>query len=372
MSRAAIDTARALMRRRQFGKAIVVLENAGDTYRGSFDYYLSLGIACLYAGDTGNSKRYFEQARHIKIKDTSLLLGQAALFLRRGDTDIAIQYYLDVLGLEPENSRAKKALDFIRLRGDYETIVRWVDSGKIERFYPPLAARKGEFARVLVSAAAGIAVAFIALYFIYRSSEPAYSARAEIEELSLTSEEKSELHENDLSGGVYRYILNDGQIEDTYSKALDFFKSYRDNSARVQVNRLLNSNASAAVKAKASLLQSYFETPSFDTLTSLGEENFRYADVASDPVLYDGCFVVWAGRITNAQTQDGAYRCDLLVGYENMERVDGIVPVYFSPPPAPEIEGGRAVRILARISIEKNGRLSLLGQAVYQPVAKEE
>lgn len=371
MSRAAIDTARALMRRRQFGKAIVILENAGETYRGSFDYYLALGIACLYAGDTGNSKRYFEQARHIKLKDTNLLLGQAALFLRRGDTEVAIQYYLDVLGLEPENSRAKKALDFIRHKGDYETIVRWVDSGKIERFYPPLESRNGELTRIAVSAVVGVFVALVALHFVYRASGAASGERGGTEELSLTAEEKKILHEQDLSGGVYRYILNDSQIEDIYNKALSYFQNYRDNSARVQVNRLLNSNASSAVKAKAGLLQSYFEEPTFDTFTSQKEENFPYADVASDPVLYEGCFVMWSGRITNAQTQDGSYRCDLLVGYENLERVDGIVPVYFTPPPIPEIEGSRAVRILAKIGVE-NGRLSLSGRSVYQPIARTE
>jgi hypothetical protein len=371
MSRPVIDVARSLIRRRKFGKAIIALENVHEIYRESFDYYLTLGIACLYAGDTGNSNRYFQQARHIKIRDKNLLLGQAALYLRRGDTDIAIQYYLDVLDIDPENARAQAALSFIRHNCDYETIVKWVDSGKIEKFYPPIGKDLGEAGRIIISAIAGIAAACLILYCVNKSPDGSSGRRADLTELALSAEEKNNLQEKDLSGGVYRYILTDSQIEETYNQAKLYFQDYRDNSARVEINRLLNSNASSSVKAKANLLLSYFEEPTFDTFVNRGEENFSYADVAGDPVLYIGCWTAWSGRISNAQTLEDTYRCDLLIGYENLERVDGIVPVYFSPPPVPEIEGDRAVRILAKIGVE-NGKLSLFGRSVYQPLRKNE
>jgi len=371
MSKPVIDVAKVLIRRRQFSKAIVALENVREIYRDSFDYYVTLGIACLYVGDTGNSNRYFQQARRIKIKDSNLLLGQAALYLRRGDTDIAIQYYLDVLEIDPENKRARDALNFIREKGDYETIVRWVDSGRIERFYPPLGHDIGEVGRVVLSAIAGIAVACLILYCVNKNYDGTSGRRSDLTELALTVEDKENLHEKDLSGGVYRYILTDAQIEECYNQAKILFQDYRDNSARVQINKLLNSNASAAVKAKAQLLLSYFEDPTFDTFVNHGEENFTYMDVASDPVLYSGCWVSWSGRISNARELDDSYRCDLLVGYENLERVDGIVSVYFSPVPVPEIEGDRAVKILAKIGIE-NGKIALQARSVYQPLRKNE
>lgn len=369
MARAAVDKARSLLRKRQFNKAIIILENAREIYRESFDYFLLLGTACLYAGDTGNANRYYQQARHIKLRDINLLLGQAVLYLRRGDTDLAIQYYLDILELEPENKIARSAMEFIRKNGNYETIVRWVDSGKIERFYPPLGPDYREILQIVVSAACGIIIAAGIIHCARSQDSGTTGPRADLTELSLTSEESAAVIEKDLSGGVYRYILSEDEIKRSYDNAKVYFQDYRDNSARVEINKILNSNASSAIKKKADFLITYFEEPDFDTFEKKPLENFDYAQVASDPWLYAGCWVVWSGRITNAVLQDDVYRCDLLVGYEKLEKVDGIVQTYFTP--VPQIEGDRPVKILGKIGIE-NGRLLLTGRAIYQPLRKSE
>ena len=138
MAQDVLAAAKKMMRRRQFDKAITILQSRAEIYEDNFEYYLLFAIACLYVGDTGTASAYFQKARKIKITDTTLLLGQAALFLRRGDTDRALQYYLDVLDYEPGNKIAQNAMEFIRTKGDYSTICRWVDTGDIEQFYPPL------------------------------------------------------------------------------------------------------------------------------------------------------------------------------------------------------------------------------------------
>ena len=104
-----LATAKKMMRRRQFDKAITILQSRAEIYEDNFDYYLLFAIACLYVGDTGTASAYFQKARKIRITDTTLLLGQAALFLRRGNTDRALQYYLDVLDYEPGNKIAQNA-----------------------------------------------------------------------------------------------------------------------------------------------------------------------------------------------------------------------------------------------------------------------
>ena len=91
------------MRRRKFATAIKLLEARQDIYEENFEYYVLLGIACLYVGDIGSSSSYFQAARKIKVTDTRVLLGQAAIYLRRGDTDRALQYYMDITDNEPNN-----------------------------------------------------------------------------------------------------------------------------------------------------------------------------------------------------------------------------------------------------------------------------
>ena len=124
MSRSVLDIAQGLLKRRKFGQAILLLESRSELYEDDFEFYITLGIACLYVGDIGTAASYFNRARSIKILDTRLMLGQAAIFLRRGETDRAVQYYLDILNNEPGNEIAQAAMEFIRKNHDYSTICR--------------------------------------------------------------------------------------------------------------------------------------------------------------------------------------------------------------------------------------------------------
>ncbi|MBQ7158717.1 MAG: hypothetical protein IJS09_04730 [Treponema sp.] len=365
MKKSALERARALLKRRSFGQALTILEAAEANYRDSFDYYLTAGIACLYLGIWGSAVSYFQQARKIRVTETNLLLSQAVLYLRRGDTDRALQYYLDVLDSDPENKTAKEAMEFIRTNGNYETICNWFDSGRIQKFYPPLGVNPSKVMRIVCSAVAGVALG-LGLIFVFTPQRYTDSGkRADLSTLALTADEMGNLHEKDLSGAVYHYILTDKEIRASYDNARQYFQDYRDNAATVEINRILNSNASASVRQKASLLLTYFEEPTFDSLT----DNYSYGQIAEDPALYLGCWVSWSGRITNAVMEDGSFRCDLLVGYEDLQRVEGIVPLFFSVAPVPEIDGARSVRVLAKVGME-NGKLSLLGRSVYQPLQK--
>lgn len=374
MSQSDLEKAHSLLRRRKFSYVISLLEsgNNPDIYRENFDYFLTVGLACLYLGDTGSAGAYFQRARRIRVTDTTLLNAQAVLFLIRGETDRAIEYYLDVLEYNPSNRTALRAMDFLKEQWSEETLFRAVDSGKIEKFYPPLGVNPDTVKRIVFSVSFGVLLSLLVLNstrfsrFVQRISSSRASSRADLSELFLSVEENENLRERNLSGGVYRYILSDRQIKKSYNDALAYFQDYRENAARVEVNRILNSNASEAVKKKSEMILSYFSEPTFDSL----DDNYSYSQVSEDPALYLGCWVSWSGRISNAVTDGKSYRCDLLVGYENMARVDGVVPLYFAAVPEPPLDGGRPVTVLAKISVS-DGKIVLDGRAVYQPLGRK-
>ncbi len=351
-----------MMRRRQFAEAITLLENHQETFEASFDFYLLLGTACLYVGDIGNANKYYSKARTLKVNDVTLLTGQAALFLLHGDTDRAIQYYLDIQTENPTNKIAGEALEFIKTKGNYDTIIKWADSGKLEQFYPPLGVNPARIFQILFSVAAGVVLAFVLLHFANGGSFDK-KGRYDFTGLELTIEENMNAH----SGGKgAHYNLSDTEIKTAYNKAVQFIQDYRDNAAHVEINRILNSNASDSIKQKTkNELLPTLQDPTFDSLT----DNYSYAQVSADPLLYQGCWVSWKGRITNASESQDSFICDLLVGYENLDRVDGIVRVNFAKKPSPPIDSDRAVTILAKIGMEGK-RLALTGRAVYQEVRK--
>ncbi len=349
------------MRRRKFATAISRLEAKAEIYEENFEYYLTLGIACLYVGDIGAASSNFQFARRIRLTDTRLLLGQAAIFLRRGDTARALQYYLEIKENDPLNKTADAAMEFIRVHGNYDTICRWVDTGKIEQFYPPLGSNPD---KIVVTSIVSVAFVMGCLltFLLFPRGQQYIGPRADLTRLELSSDEKSDAKEKDLSTQSYKFVLSNKEINRRYNDALKYFQNHRDNAAQVEVNVILNSDASVAVKKKARLLMGYFEIPDFDTIKDVPS----YADVAANPAVYLDCWVNWGGKISNAVTyEDGTYSCDLLVGDDSLAHYDGTVRVRFEK--APVVDVSRPLKILGKITFE-DGMVNLAGRAVYQSV----
>ena len=216
MAKDALSLAWLDMRRRRFATAIKRLEAKKDIYDENFEYYLTLGIACLYVGDIGASSSYFQLARRIKLTDTRLLLGQAAIFLRRGDTARALQYYLEIKENDPLNKTADNAMEFIRVHGNYDTICRWVDTGRIEQFYPPLGSNPDRLTLFAIAGAAFVLGVVFTFIFFPRGQQ--YTGpRADLTKLELSSEEKSDAKEKDLSTQSYAFVLSSKEINKSFS-----------------------------------------------------------------------------------------------------------------------------------------------------------
>ncbi len=360
MTRDVLDVAKSLMRRRHFDKAIKLLDGRAEIYSQNFDYYLLFGIACLYIGDTGAASSYFQKARNLRLTDTNLLLGQAALFLRRGDTSRALQYYIDILSNDPCNKTAKKAMNFIRNNGDYNTICRWVDTGRLEEFYPPLGVNPYKVMGVVFPLFACVLGIFCTANFV-QFSKPELGTREDLSAYVLSVDERKNAQETDLSSGSFSYILSSKQILDSYEKAQRYFQNYQDNLAQIEINRILCSNASVSIKQKARELMNFIEPPSFDSI----KDSPEYSMVEKEPNLYLSCWVSWSGRVSNIEQTESSFKCDLLVGYDTMRSVKGIVPVYFKVAPVMDVE--KPVTILAKIT-SKDGKLALEGRSTYQSV----
>lgn len=348
------------MCRRDFSTAIKMLESRSDTYENNFEYFLMLGTACLYVGDTGSAITNFQYARQIRMTDSRLLLGQAAIYLRRGDTDRALQYYMEIKDNDPENKIALNAIEFIRTRGDYDTICRWVDTGRIKQFYPPLGKNPKTVIKTIIISAAVVIVLGIGIAFLPKKVQYYDGTRKNMADFALTSTESRKPQESDLSTQSYHYILTDKEIKKSYENILRYFQDRRDNAAQIEINRILNSNATLSIKQKAQIVMGYLEIPNFDTITDVPE----YAQVEKDSALYLDCWVKWSGKITEAMdNEDGSYSCKLLVGYETGEKVDGIVTVKFSH--NPNIASDLPVVILGKLMME-DGKIYIKGRAVYQ------
>ncbi|MDR1908451.1 MAG: tetratricopeptide repeat protein [Spirochaetaceae bacterium] len=356
-----ISRALNLLRRRKYTDAIRLLEGEAVRYHDSFRYHYILAAACLRAEDFGGAFTYFISARKLKKRDPQVLLGLAALFLRRGDTVQAVEIYLEVQEIERENRTARRALDLIRRSAGPEEMSAWIESGKLKKLFPPLP--KAPFAAVrtlLISL--GVVLILGALGgILFLTGVLAPGPRREgYEESRLEREEREAPVEID---GSYRYLLTRDQAVAAYEKAQRLFGRYRDEEAKVELNRIIESNASEALRNRARMLLSFTQPPDFGSL----KDSFDYPTVMREPILYRDCHVIWEGMAANLVTDDSGTVFNLLVGYGDRTVLQGIVPVQFDF--AVNINTSRPLKVLGRIvprSSPAGMDLELRGLAVQQ------
>ncbi|MDR2741663.1 MAG: tetratricopeptide repeat protein [Treponema sp.] len=333
------------LKRGKYEKTIRLLESEVLRYRDSFNYHYILASACIRAGDFGGALTYFKRAREIKLRDSLAMTGLAALFLRRGETDRAVDFYLEVQDLDPKNKLAKKALKVIKKNGGAEKIAAWIDSGKLSRLYPPAPKLSLASNRIFLSLCGLIAVAGVFVLLLHFNVITPFKPNAGREGFAGTALEREERDAPFPIDGSYRYVLTRDQVLDAYAEARKLFAGYRDEEAKVALNHILESNAPEGIKNKARLLFSYTKSPGFDTLSE--GNSFTYAEVMKDPSLYRDCYVIWKGMAANLEILQNSTIFTFLVGYDTRTTLEGQVPVAFNSaiPVNPEFP----LKILARI-----------------------
>jgi tetratricopeptide (TPR) repeat protein len=359
-----------LLRRGSHNRAIKLLEPEVLRYRGSFTYYYILALAYLRTGIFNYAFDYFKRAREVKGRehDVTVLLGLAVLYLRRGETKPAVSFYLKVQELNEHNRIARKALKVIRKYSGTESIRLWADdSRRLKTLFPPPPPEPitaSTFVVPLACVLAAGALTYAAL--IWRGVLPMpikldFSTKREgFSAVALELEERMKPVE---VGGSYRYILTVGQVLDTYEEARGLFNKQHDEPAKRNLNRILESNASDAIKTKARLLISYMDTPGFDTL----KDRFTYADVKKEPAIYRDCHVIWRGMATNFIIEENSTSFDFLVGYDTRSVLQGIVPVRFNF--AVTVDSQQPLEVLGRIvpiSTDSGQDIMLEGVALHQ------
>jgi tetratricopeptide (TPR) repeat protein len=363
-----LTKAARLLRRGKYDRAIKILEPEVNRYRGVFTYYYILGISYLYTRVFTVAFTYFKLARDVKMRDASTLLGLAVLYLRRGETDRAVDFYLEVQDQDEHNKIAKKALQLIRRYSGTDALSAWIESKKFSKLFPPLPPTPltpGRFVFPILSFLGVLVLGSGILIKVGLLPMPiAFTPKAEREGFISSALEQAERDDPVQIDGSYRYILTTKQVFDTYSEARTLFTKYRDEASKVALNRLLESNASAAIKTKAQLLISYMDVPGFDTL----KDRFTYGEVIKEPILYRNCHVIWRGMAANLEALQNTTSFNFLVGYDTRSTLEGIVPVTFNAAVAVNIE--QPLEVLGRImpiSTEKGLGIRLEGVALHQP-----
>lgn len=343
----ALRKAHALFRRGKYPEVIRVLEPQVFLYRENALFYYLLGVSCLRTGDVGGAESYLNRASHIDDESVPVLLALAAVQVRRLRSDEALQAWLAVLEQDPKNRIAKRGLALLRETDSDAVLHEAIEGDRITRFLP---AAGISFSRPLRLAAVAAAVALVAGLGVWLAPQlerritdfrgPG-DQRSGVE-LARLEREASELSTFE---GQFRYVLTEAEIRESFARMGDYFNAFRDNLAMIEINRILNSNASPELKRRATLLADYIRAPGFAEF----RDNASFAQVSREPWLYADSFVRWSGRISNLDIGEEEIRFDMLVGYETQRVLEGIVPVRLTF--AARLAPAMAVEVIGRVSV---------------------
>ncbi len=343
MARNPIEEAEGLYARRNWPGLIALLEPLTPVYRDNVRFSVMLGTAYLHQEDIGGAYSSFRRVQSLDFKNRTALIGLAAVLVRRGESDKAVQLYIEMLERNPSDRAARRALNFVRHCPDPTALAG--NGRKLRSLYPLPPTRILPYALILLVvsiAILGWRVAPVVLDLL----EDARPARTGIAEIVLSqSEQEGPVG----SEGGFEIVLTEKDALSTFESAKKLFNDYRDEAALVEVNRLLLSNASRQVKTKAEALARYTREPSFVSMP----DRFTFADVNAFPRLFNGVAVIWKGLPANIENSESGTNFDLLVGYHDKRKLDGIVSVraLFELRLPPD----RPVEVLARVMATSGG-----------------
>lgn len=343
----------------RYSRVLSSLEPLALSYRDSHLFYFLLGCSCLVTGDVGGASTYLRRAEQLNFRHAPTLAGLAAVHVRRGETDKAVQLYLDILGREPGNRFAQKALAFLRTNSDPERLAGLVQSGGIAVLYPVPSRIRALSARLLPAAAIA-ALAILAIYgtavrlpSVLQDRNP---GRDGLEAFLLSEDER----ENPVvAAGGFEYVLTEGEARAVFERAKKLFAAWNDEAALVELNRILLSNAAPSIKTKAETLKGFIREPDFTNI----KKKYDYGEVLRSPRLFDGVAVLWKGQAGNVRESAVQVQFELLVGYQDKKNLEGVVSVTF--PFALRVPAGAPIEVLGRVRPGETG-FRLEGIAVHE------
>ncbi|MEI6874924.1 MAG: tetratricopeptide repeat protein, partial [Spirochaetota bacterium] len=359
MAASILEDARRLASRGRHSAVISLLEPRLPLFRDSHRFYFLLGSSCLHSGDIGGATTYLRRAEQLEPHDQDTKLCLAALHLRRGESDKALAMYLAVLDEDPKDRTARRALALLRKPEAMDRSGSLADSGGLGSFMPPQRGLPRWIVPIgLVSV---VAVATVLLFPLMEKSLRGLgdlrSPRPEIAAVSLSDSERARPVG---SVGNSRYILTEKEALAAFDRAKARFQEYRDNAALVDINRIIDSNASTNLKEKARTLLAFVSVPDWRSLKDIP----AFPEVKADPGLYRNTSVIWKGRAANMRGPATERSFDFLVGYADRQKLDGIVPVKV-------MDGGISIPVeapfemLARV-VAEDGDLSLRAIAIHE------
>ncbi|AHH03093.1 Tetratricopeptide repeat family protein [Borrelia nietonii YOR] len=316
----------------KYSDVVKLLEKEIFFYKNYYFYHYILGMSYLRMGNLGNAQTYLKKAYTLNPTEPDVKQSIAILLAAQGKEDKAIQIWLKMIEENQEIKRSELSLETIRKNPIQGAL--FMNKNKIyAKLFPEIKVKTGQnlskLIRILLTVA-GFAFSLISIFLFIHSKETTtltpndFKAKekkainniaAYIDDIKINEKEKIENHE-----GQFVFILTETEIKNSFQKIKTHLKKGKDNFARIEINKILNSNASESIKLKAKNLASFISRPDFITF----DDYLVLKEIKKNPLIYSNIYVKWEGITNNIEKKDNITYFDFYVGY-NKNTLEGII-----------------------------------------------
>lgn len=340
-----------LYKRGQFASALGQLEAQVFQFREDPEFFRILGLCCLQSGDWKGGETYLQRSKQLDdLVHRDTLRGLLVLAARQKNYAEALKLALQMLDRNPDDRLAKRAMNQMKelLAGPEGTSLdRKVLLGWLPKYRRVSQRWRSWLVRSVLGVGLVLAIAVgtvLGLSWVQAGASPEQNgvARPGPEDWTLGP------GTTQVTNRSAEVVLSSAEVDEAWTLARKAFQSYHDSQARFQINRIVLSNAANSVKERARALLPYLHEPDF----SRPEDTVNYRDVVENPHLYEGCTVQWKGVLTNLDAGTEKIRFDLLLGYENGQIVQGVIPIELGF--AALLKNSEVVEVLGRVTLRES------------------
>ncbi|UPA18310.1 tetratricopeptide repeat protein [Borrelia puertoricensis] len=316
----------------KYSDVVKLLEKEIFIYKNYYFYHYILGMSYLRMGNLGTAQTYLKKAYTLNPTEPDVKQSIAILLAAQGKEDKAIQIWLKMIEENQEIQRSEFSLETIRKNPIQGAL--FLNKNKIyTKLFPEIKVATGQnlskLTRTLLTIAS-LAFLLTAIFLLIHSKgtikltlnnskvkekKAINNIAAYIDDIKINDKEKIENHE-----GQFVFILTETEIRNSFQKIKTHLKQGKDNFARIEINKILNSNASESIKLKAKNLASFISRPNFITF----DDYLVLKEIKKNPLIYSNVYVKWEGIANNIEKKDNITYFDFYVGY-NKNALEGII-----------------------------------------------
>ena len=361
-----LKRAEVLLIRKKYKKVTFLLENKISLFINNEEFFYLLSRAYLNLGDIENAELYAKKSEKINPSyfDVKFIIVYISLF--NNNISEAVKILLEILNQEPNNKIAKYSLDKIRKLSDFESIYLFMKKKGYSKLLPKVS---GYYLFYLKKF---ILFSFLSFFLLFGTYE-IYSNRVFLKSFIMKKvfflkEERKGSKQIEIVNNKSivdiephsRFTLTEKEIKKTFKRIKKNYNAYNDNLVRLDINRIILSNATKTIQNKALAIGDLLLKPEINKLRN----NFAYKEVVSNPLLYNNCYVIWKGKATNIHldNNNGHISFDFLVGYIDGKLLEGTVFTKLSF--WISINPNEPIELLGKIYIEDDKKVRLEGLTV--------